>query len=49
VISVFCGGSIYQGQVLGLAGSTGNSSGSHLHFEMRSVDFGRVNPWLYLP
>jgi murein DD-endopeptidase MepM/ murein hydrolase activator NlpD len=49
VINVACGGSIYQGQVLGLAGSTGNSTGAHLHFEMRSDTYGRVNPWLYLP
>ena len=48
-INVSCGGSIYQGQVLGLAGSTGNSTGAHLHFEMRSDTYGRVNPWLYLP
>jgi murein DD-endopeptidase MepM/ murein hydrolase activator NlpD len=47
-INVTCGGAIYQGQVLGLAGSTGNSSGPHLHFEMRSDTYGRVNPWLYL-
>jgi murein DD-endopeptidase MepM/ murein hydrolase activator NlpD len=48
-INVACGGAIYQGQVLGAAGSTGNSSGAHLHFEMRSDVYGRVNPWLYLP
>jgi murein DD-endopeptidase MepM/ murein hydrolase activator NlpD len=47
-ININCGGAIYQGQVLGLSGSTGNSTGAHLHFEMRSTDFGRVNPWLYL-
>lgn len=48
-INVACGGSIYQGQVLGLSGSTGNSTGPHLHFEMRNDTLGRVNPWLYLP
>lgn len=48
-INVSCGGAIYQGQVLGLSGSTGNSTGAHLHFEMRHSDYGRVNPWLYLP
>jgi LysM repeat protein len=48
-ILVNCGGSIYQGQVIGLSGSTGNSTGAHLHFEMRHSTYGRVNPWLYLP
>ena len=48
-INVVCGGVIYQGQLIGLSGSTGNSSGAHLHFEMRHSEYGRVNPWLYLP
>ena len=48
-INVFCGGAIFQGQLLGLSGSTGNSTGAHLHFEMRHSQFGRVNPWMYLP
>jgi murein DD-endopeptidase MepM/ murein hydrolase activator NlpD len=48
-VNVFCGGAIYQGQLLGLSGSTGNSTGAHLHFEMRHSQWGRVNPWLYLP
>jgi murein DD-endopeptidase MepM/ murein hydrolase activator NlpD len=47
-INYGCGTTIYQGQLLGLSGSTGNSTGAHLHFEMRSSEFGRVNPWLYL-
>jgi len=47
-INVSCGGAVFQGQLIGLAGSTGNSTGPHLHFEMRSDQYGRVNPWLYL-
>jgi len=48
-INVACGQAVYQGNLIGLSGSTGNSSGPHLHFEMRNDAYGRVNPWLYLP
>jgi murein DD-endopeptidase MepM/ murein hydrolase activator NlpD len=47
-INVVCGQSVYQGNVIGRAGSTGNSTGPHLHFELRSDQYGRVNPLLYL-
>jgi LysM repeat protein len=46
--NVVCGQSVSVGNVIGLAGSTGNSSGPHLHFELR-YNGGYVNPWTVLP
>jgi len=37
-----------QGDVLGFVGSTGHSTGNHLHFEVR-IDTKPVNPRPYLP
>lgn len=48
-INVICGGSVDQGTVIGAIGSTGHSSGSHLHFELMHTLYSKVNPWLYLP
>jgi len=47
-VNVVCGQEVYQGDTIGLMGSTGKSTGPHLHFEMRSDDYGRVNPWDFL-
>jgi len=48
-INMVCGQAVFQGNVIGLMGSTGNSSGSHLHFEMMHDQYGKVNPWNFLP
>jgi len=43
-LGIRCGASVGQGGVIGYSGSTGNSTGPHLHFEIRY--FGSwVNPW----
>ena len=44
---VSVGQSVKQGQVLGISGSTGISSGPHLHFEITEGGV-RVNPLNYL-
>jgi murein DD-endopeptidase MepM/ murein hydrolase activator NlpD len=48
LISVSCGESVNQGQYLGAVGSTGRSSGPHLHFEVRTSSTV-INPWDVLP
>jgi murein DD-endopeptidase MepM/ murein hydrolase activator NlpD len=47
-INVVCGQSVGQGDVIGAIGSTGRSTGAHLHFEIRAIS-SWVNPWDVLP
>jgi murein DD-endopeptidase MepM/ murein hydrolase activator NlpD len=39
---------VYAGNLIGLAGNTGNSFGAHLHFEVRQGG-GFISPWYVLP
>lgn len=48
-VSVSVGQTIRQGQQLAGMGSTGNSSGSHLHFEIRPAGGRAINPIALLP
>lgn len=43
-----CGQSVYSGSYIGALGSTGNSTGAHLHFETRYMG-GFLSPWYVLP
>ncbi|WP_329377133.1 LysM peptidoglycan-binding domain-containing M23 family metallopeptidase [Streptomyces sp. NBC_01351] len=49
-LSVFSGQSVTGGQTIGLSGSTGNSTGPHLHFEIRTgSSYGSdIDPLSYL-
>lgn len=43
------GSKISRGQIVGLVGSTGMSTGNHLHLELRNTDGTTINPSPYLP
>lgn len=47
-IPVQVGQQVAQGQVIGWSGSTGNSTGPHLHFEIRDQNGKAVDPMRYL-
>ena len=39
---------VEEGQVVGTQGSTGNSTGDHVHFEIRLADKSTIDPAPYL-
>ncbi|MCL2756887.1 MAG: peptidoglycan DD-metalloendopeptidase family protein [Coriobacteriia bacterium] len=43
---VYAGSTVYGGQVIGAVGSTGNSSGAHLHFQLE-VEGTAINPMFF--
>lgn len=49
-IHVRVGDQVHRGQVIGIIGNTGNSTGTHLHFEIKTSFYGgQVNPIPFLP
>lgn len=47
-ICVSKGQTVVEGQVIGVQGTTGNSTGDHLHFEIRLEDKSTIDPAEYL-
>lgn len=47
-VEVKSGAKVKKGQVIGYMGNTGNSYGSHLHFEVRNTKDKRINPTKYI-
>jgi murein DD-endopeptidase MepM/ murein hydrolase activator NlpD len=39
------GDNVYAGEYLGLVGSSGNSTGPHLHFELHDAAWNRIDPY----
>jgi murein DD-endopeptidase MepM/ murein hydrolase activator NlpD len=46
-VGVSCGQSVYQGSTIGALGTTGNSTGPHLHFEL-VINGAKINPLDYM-
>ena len=42
------GQNVAKGQIIGVQGTTGNSTGEHLHFEIRLEDKTTIDPTSYL-
>lgn len=47
-LRVVVGQNVSVGQVIGVQGTTGNSTGDHLHFEIRTENKEKINPAPYL-
>jgi murein DD-endopeptidase MepM/ murein hydrolase activator NlpD len=48
VVWTTCGASVETGVQVANCGTTGNSTGPHLHFELMNASGYRVNPWSYI-